>query len=111
MNLVRRLRNLGKKHKKIKLKPRITNINRTEAAYRNTRFPNCISRFPECKDYHKKLPRNQRFDCWSCPFDNKYYEFQEIKNKPDKRQLIIEQLEHLKEYINKQEEVEKHGSA
>ena len=35
---------------------------------RNIRFPDCIGRFPECKDYTADMPIENRPECKSCPF-------------------------------------------
>lgn len=35
----------------------------------NSKFPNCIGRFPECENYTSDLSLDNRPECKSCPFN------------------------------------------
>lgn len=35
----------------------------------NGKFPDCIGRFPECKDYTADMNLDNRPECKSCPFN------------------------------------------
>ena len=40
-----------------------------ERAYRRTKLPDCIGRFPECEGYKPDDPIDKRPECKNCPFN------------------------------------------
>lgn len=42
-----------------------------ERVYRGVSFPECIGRFPECKNYNESDPIEERPECDTCPFKKK----------------------------------------
>jgi len=55
-----------------------------------TKFPNCIGKFPDCKDYKEETTIEERPECKFCPHNNVQYNLGGVERMSDEEQKTEE---------------------